>query len=178
MSNASRAASILMVLVPCVACDQATKHVASMNLQGRAPMSFLGDTFRLQYALNPGAFLGLGGALPEGVRSALFTTAVGVALLAMLVWAWRARLPGPQWTGVLLVVAGGLGNWVDRVRSGAVVDFMNMGVGSLRTGIFNVADVAIMAGAFLMIWRFGPSSRTAPPDASPPGPDPQAPVPG
>jgi len=48
--------------------------------------------------------------------------------------------------GVCLVLAGGASNWIDRVVRGSVIDFMNVGVGPLRTGIFNVADVAILTG--------------------------------
>ena len=53
-----------------------------------------------------------------------------------------------------LVVGGGLGNLVDRVmREGAVVDFLNVGIGPVRTGIFNMADVFIVAGvSFLVLW--------------------------
>ena len=50
-----------------------------------------------------------------------------------------------------LFIAGGVSNWVDRVVSGSVVDFMNVGVGWLRTGIFNFADVAIMLGITLFV---------------------------
>jgi signal peptidase II len=51
------------------------------------------------------------------------------------------------------VAAGGLGNLWDRLATGGwVVDFMNLGVGPLRTGIFNVADVALMAGVALVAW--------------------------
>jgi signal peptidase II len=57
-----------------------------------------------------------------------------------------------------MMVGGGLSNWFDRlVNEGRVVDFMNLGIGSFRTGIFNVADVAIMAGAAVMV--FGSSER-------------------
>jgi signal peptidase II len=52
--------------------------------------------------------------------------------------------------GACLFVAGGISNLADRVIRGSVVDFMNVGVGPLRTGIFNVADLAIMAGALLV----------------------------
>jgi signal peptidase II len=50
-----------------------------------------------------------------------------------------------------LFVAGGISNWIDRVVNGSVVDFMNVGVGWLRTGIFNFADVAIMLGITLFV---------------------------
>jgi signal peptidase II len=52
-----------------------------------------------------------------------------------------------------LLLAGGVGNLVDRVMCGYVVDFMNIVIGSLRTGIFNVADTAISAGAFMLAAR-------------------------
>jgi signal peptidase II len=62
------------------------------------------------------------------------------------------------------VVAGGASNWIDRLAFGRVVDFMNVGLGPLRTGIFNVADVAIMVGVGLLI--LGDARRRGPPSAS------------
>lgn len=124
--------------------------------------SYLGDTFRLTYIENRGAFLGMGSDWPEGVRFVAFvvvSTVLVFAALGVVVQRLLARGEGSDgkqrlWTdlsvlGPLLVVSGGVGNLIDRAqRDGAVVDFMNLGVGSLRTGIFNVADVAIMAGLF------------------------------
>jgi signal peptidase II len=53
--------------------------------------------------------------------------------------------------GVSPSLAGGASNWLDRAATGRVVDFMNVGLGPLRTGIFNVADVAIMCGAAVRV---------------------------
>jgi signal peptidase II len=62
-----------------------------------------------------------------------------------------------QVAGYALIVSGGASNWFDRARfDGLVVDFMNLGLGSLRTGIFNVADLAIVAGIGVLLvhgWR-------------------------
>jgi signal peptidase II len=52
--------------------------------------------------------------------------------------------------GLTLFIAGALSNWIDRVLRGSVVDFLNVGIHSLRTGIFNVADVAVMVGVALV----------------------------
>ncbi len=54
--------------------------------------------------------------------------------------------------GFAVFVAGGASNWIDRITRGSVVDFLNVGVGPVRTGVFNVADVAIMlgVGAFVL----------------------------
>jgi signal peptidase II len=53
--------------------------------------------------------------------------------------------------GLTLLIAGGASNWIDRAMRGSVVDFMNVGVGPVRTGIFNAADLAILCGAALFI---------------------------
>ena len=54
-----------------------------------------------------------------------------------------------------LICGGGSGKLIDRVAYGGsvITDFLNVGVGGLRTGIFNIADVAIMTGALLMVFR-------------------------
>jgi signal peptidase II len=73
----------------------------------------------------------------------------------------------PRWQFIACVgiLAGGLGNLIDRVTNhGQVTDFLNLGIGSLRTGIFNVADVAITGGALLLAWlwwRDGQASDSA-----------------
>ena len=71
------------------------------------------------------------------------------------------QLTSLQVVGSALIASGGISNWIDRVRdSGVVVDFLNVGVGTLRTGIFNVADLAIVAGlAVLLSSRRSPASH-------------------
>ena len=137
-------------IVLTIGCDRVTKHVATATLAGTPGKSFFADSVRLQYAENTGGFLGLGSDLHPGLRTVLFTTATGVLLLAMSVAAVRFQIGGAALLGVTLFIAGGVSNWIDRVAWGSVVDFLNVGVGPVRTGIFNVADVAILAGAVLI----------------------------
>ena len=86
------------------------------------------------------------------MRVALFTWGSGaIVLLALGMALWRG-LSTPAAAAAAIIAAGGAGNLWDRVQTGGwVVDFLNLGVGPVRTGIFNVADVALMAGAGLMI---------------------------
>jgi signal peptidase II len=70
----------------------------------------------------------------------------------LVVVAVRRRWSGWPALGLALFVAGGLSNWIDRVTQGRVVDFLNVGVGPIRTGVFNIADLAIMAGAVAFVW--------------------------
>ena len=88
----------------------------------------------------------------------VLTVGVGLLLLAIALYSlFGKNLDSTQVAGYALIVSGGASNWVDRARfDGLVVDFMNLGIGRLRTGIFNVADLAILAGiGVLMVhgWR-------------------------
>jgi signal peptidase II len=144
------------VALLCVGCDQATKRVAAEILKGTETLSFWGDMFRLAYAENSGAFLGMGGGWPEPLRWLAFTGAAIAVVAGSLAWVIaQTREPRHQSLAVwamVLVAAGGAGNLVDRViRDGRVIDFMNFGLGSVRTGIFNIADVQIMVGLGLLL---------------------------
>ncbi|MDQ7007742.1 MAG: signal peptidase II [Acidobacteriota bacterium] len=154
MTGARRITFVLSVIVACVTIDQLTKVAAKAGLAGRAPITFLGDFFRLHYAENPGAILSLGAFLPQQARFWVFVVFVGAVLAVMLVLCLgRWPLSTQEVLGFSLIIGGGSSNLADRIRhDGLVTDFMNIGVGGLRTGIFNVADVAILAGAGLLIW--------------------------
>lgn len=152
MSWVRRVLVMVVGLGASMACDQATKSIATDHLKGRPGHSFLGDTVRLTWATNDGAFLSLGGNLPETARFWVLTVAVGLLLLAIIAYAlFSPKLTAFQVAGYAVIAGGGLSNWVDRARfGGVVVDFMNLGIGPVRTGIFNVADLAIIAGIVLL----------------------------
>jgi len=120
-------------------------------LAGTANRSFLADTVRLEYAENAGAFLSLGADWPFWLRTTLFGIGNAVLLLALTAMAMRRRWSRPALLGLALCVAGGGSNLLDRLAFGRVVDFINVGLGSVRTGIFNVADMAIMLGAAMVV---------------------------
>jgi signal peptidase II len=138
---------VLLILLATVGCDRATKQAAATLLADAPVRSFLGDTVRLIYAENAGGFLGIGADLSVEWRLMVFTAATGLLLLALLLTAVHQRWHGARLLGAALIVAGGASNWIDRLATGSVIDFLNVGVGPVRTGVFNVADVAIMAGA-------------------------------
>jgi signal peptidase II len=140
----------LALLLTTIGCDRVTKHIAGANIAGQPGRSYLAGALRLEYAENTGAFMSMGSRLPEWARFGLFKVTVGVAL------AWLAVVALSRWTGAALagaslVFAGGVSNLLDRMIRGSVVDFLSVGWGPLRTGIFNVADVAILLGGVLIV---------------------------
>ena len=146
-----------------VGCDQASKEVAQSRLQGEPKVELLGGVVTMAYAENPGAFLGLGDDLPDGSRVALLVV-VNLGILAALGWwAFRRRQEVMVRLAATLVIAGGAGNLIDRVlrEGGRVVDFLVLRVGPLSTGVFNVADVAVMIGVGLLFIAVGRPARGA-----------------
>ncbi len=143
----------VVVVASCIGCDQATKRIATETLRNAPRQSYLGDTIRLEYAQNRGGFLSLGNNLPDSVRSLIF---IGITSVFMLV---VAGLMVRRWDVSLVVflsgafiLAGGIGNLIDRAtQNGLVTDFLNVGIGPLRTGIFNVADMAVTFGTIAFI---------------------------
>jgi len=142
---------VVMTIGATIGCDRVTKQVAETKLTGMATHSFFADTIRLEYVENAGAFLGVGAEWSPAVRTALFGFGNGLLLLVMSVLAIRHRWPRLALVGIAFFVAGGASNLLDRLTRGSVIDFINVGLGPLRTGIFNVADVAIMLGVGLVI---------------------------
>jgi signal peptidase II len=106
-------------------------------------------------AENPGAFLSLGSALPNTIRGGLFTIGVAVGLTILLIHLLRSRsVQWPWLIGLMLAWAGGASNLLDRLtRDGLVTDFILLRVGPLHTGVFNLADMAIMLGIAIVFWN-------------------------
>jgi len=148
----NRNALILTIITSTVIIDQITKVIARNNLPGRSPIRFLDDLFILQYSENTGAFLSLGANLPEWLRVLIFSILVGL-ILGWVAWSLFKDKDLHHYKTVYLslIVGGGTGNLIDRITRGSVTDFMNMGFGNLRTGIFNVADIAVTAAAVIML---------------------------
>src|SRR5690606_37742622 len=144
-----KALLIFLVCLPLIGCDRYTKQQAVILLKGQEPLSFLNGFFTLTYHENTGAMLSLGAYLPENIRFIIFTLLVGLVLVGGLTYFLIKPMNKYNFTIGLLILSGGFGNLYDRaLNDGRVVDFMLLQVGSLKTGVFNLADVAIMAGLF------------------------------
>ncbi len=134
--------------------DHATKAEAKEKLSGGMSFSYFFDTFRLQYSENTGAFLSLGEKLPKEAGFIMLTLLPALFLLLLFFYVlFSKKMPASQVIAFALIFTGGASNITDRFIAGRhVIDFMNLGIGPyLRTGIFNFADLYIMAGFFILI---------------------------
>lgn len=149
----SRFPAVFISVIAVLGLDQWTKMLATSHLKGEPQQLFLNGWFKLTYALNDGAFLSLGSELGPVLRPILLTIFPTVLLLGLLWFIFReVGLNKWQVVSLSLIVGGGLSNILDRIYYGKVVDMMQILIDPLPpTGIFNVADVAIMAGMFMML---------------------------
>jgi signal peptidase II len=166
----ARIVPFLAIALFCVGCDHAVKIAAESLLEARPPVELAGGIVRFELAYNGGAFLSLGSGLPLAVRNAIFGVGVPLGVVLVSLLALRdSTLRMPTLVALALLAGGGIANGIDRLMSGGyVTDFVSIGFGPLRTGIFNVADVAVMAGAIaLALFGFVSGRDTPEPTSAP-----------
>jgi signal peptidase II len=150
-------------LITVVAADLATKLVAVANLSPQhIPHEILGNGFRFTLVYNPGAAFGLN----LGVYSRWIFMALTIGALVILMRLYQATRQGDfvRTLAIGLVCGGAVGNLIDRIRSPrGVVDFIDVGVGDFRWPTFNVADMAVSVGAFLLAWVLWGEERSQAP---------------
>jgi signal peptidase II len=144
MARRALSSLVLVFIAAClVGCDHATKVAAKTVLESRGAMALVPGVLDLRYAENRGAaFSTLAASTHALVGPALLAFSV-LATLFVAVWWWRRRKASPlERAGYALVLAGAVGNAVDRAANGYVVDFIHIAYWP----VFNVADMAIVAG--------------------------------
>jgi len=130
-----------------LALDMATKLVVYNTMElGRPPLRLLGDFVRFTYIQNAGAAFGLF----QGNRW-FFVAVSSISIVAVIVLA-RAQRYRRAMTGAAfgLILGGALGNLIDRLWLGQVIDFVDLGFGSHRWPVFNVADIGVTGGVILL----------------------------
>jgi signal peptidase II len=147
-----------------VALDLWTKALIQARFQLFESLPLL-PGLALTYVRNKGAAFSLLATAPEAVRRPFFLAVIVVAVVAVLYYLRQTPLRDRLTRLALGMVAGGaIGNALDRVRYGEVVDFIEVGVRSIYTWpIFNVADSAVCVGVGLLLWRaYKPFSEEKP----------------
>lgn len=144
---------ILTIVLFTVGCDQVSKELTRTKVKPSAYIPIIDEHFILTNVENTGAMLGFGQNFPPIVKR-LFLQ--GLPFLVLLVLLYRI-LSKPNLNFLMLiafalVVGGGMGNLIDRIAHGSVTDFFLIKFGFLRTGIFNIADVAVTTGVLILIF--------------------------
>ncbi len=147
-------ALLIVVLVLGLALDLVTKMLVLRLMPLGSQVPLVSGFFNLVHVHNKGAAFGLLGGLSVEFTRILFIATTGL-VLAVVGYLWH-RLPQECWPAALgysLIMAGALGNLMDRVRLGEVVDFLDFYWGRYHWPAFNVADSLVCLGAGLLMWK-------------------------
>ncbi len=141
------AATVLVI----VALDQITKSLVLANLLLYETRVLVEGFINLVHVRNPGAAFGLLADTPEWFRGSFLIIITVLVMILVLLYFWHSRIYATRPTIALaLILAGGAGNLIDRIRFGEVVDFLDLYLGTYHWPAFNVADSAISVGAVLL----------------------------
>lgn len=140
---------LLVIAVIVLGLDQITKHLALTTLDPYAPLAVTAF-FNLVLVWNPGVSFGMLGGL--GADNPLVLGGLTLLIVTVLLF-WGAREPRALPRAALaMIVAGAIGNLIDRLRFGAVVDFLDFHLAGYHWPAFNVSDSAIVVGAMILLW--------------------------
>lgn len=155
MTTKQRVATALLGALAWIIIDQATKALFKQILTPGEVVSFLSGSLLILPTYNHGAFLSLGAGMSDATRNIVFIYGVLAILVGLFGWLLRSsKLGRTEVIATACILGGGLSNLFDRcVYDGRVFDFLNVGIGQLRTGVFNVADIGIMLGVALILFR-------------------------
>jgi signal peptidase II len=129
-----------------VVVDQLSKVWVTASIQQGSAVRLLGDLVRLIHSHNSGALFGLFGS------TAPVLAVASVVVIGLIVWFHARSGRNPVISIALgLLLGGALGNLIDRLRLGYVVDWVDMGIGAVRFWTFNLGDSAISVAILLLL---------------------------
>jgi signal peptidase II len=151
-SAIERAFIILLFLSFVIYSDQYTKSIAVKYLSTFPAISCCSDTFTLTYIENSNGFLGITSTYPWYLKFFLLNICIPLVLLYCLYYLFfKKHLSLLHLPILTIITAGGLSNLLDRlIHNGKVIDFMQLHIGPFASGIFNLADIYILGGSFLL----------------------------
>jgi signal peptidase II len=141
----------LPILAAILALDLGTKHLAQVFLSRIRSLTIIPSFFHLTYVENRGAAFGFLAETNAQFRTPFFIIISILAIISITIFYWK--MEGNDWTrlALLSIMGGALGNFIDRVRLGWVIDFLDLHWYQYHWPAFNVADMAICIGAGILI---------------------------
>lgn len=147
----------LPIFITGILLDQLVKYWAVMTLKGKAPVVLWGGLVKLVFATNKGAWGSAGANLSEPLRSVLLIVIPLILLIGIIVFfiLKPKDVSRHDLVAYSFIASGGIGNVIDRILYNEVVDMFWFGLDQyrfLQTNVFNIADVWVMLGFFIIVF--------------------------
>ena len=146
---------VIVLILLNFGCDQVSKGLVREKVSPLAYIEVIGDNLILTNVENTGAMMSVGQGLPP-ILKIIFLQLLPILVLSILIYKILHKNKLDRWLAIAFafVVGGGVGNLIDRITYGSVTDFLQIRIGPLRTGIFNMADVSVTLGALFILFIF------------------------
>ena len=152
--NIIRIVLILLIITVNIGCDQFSKKIVKRSVLPYETIHVLSDHLTVTRVENSGAFLSAGDSMSKASKQIFLTLIPIIAMVLGLAYLFLTPVSKNMLVGLCFVIGGGVGNLFDRVLYGSVTDFLFVKLGIFETGVFNLADVSIMTGMFLIFLQF------------------------
>ncbi len=152
MKKRLRAIRITTLVLLTFALDQISKNIVRNNISESEIINVLGNYLTLKRIENPGAVLGIGANLPSMSKTIYFQLLpIFVLLYFFRLILVKVEISKLTVFGLAMAIGGAVGNIYDRAIYGSVTDFIQLKMGMLKTGIFNIADIFVVTGTIIVI---------------------------
>jgi len=145
---------ILLMIIINIGCDRFSKTIVKRSVLPYETIRVLNDHLTVTRVENSGAFLSAGDSMSKNAKQIFLALLPAIFLILGLAYLFVKPVSNNMLIGLCFVIGGGVGNIFDRVFYGSVTDFLYVKFGFFQTGVFNMADVSIMAGMFLIFLQF------------------------
>ena len=152
--NIIRIVLILLIITVNIGCDQFSKTIVKRSVLPYETIRVLNDHLTVTRVENSGAFLSAGDSMSKVSKQIFLTLVPIIAMVLGLTYLVVKPVSNNTLIGLCFVIGGGVGNLFDRILYGSVTDFLYVKFGFFQTGIFNMADVSIMVGIFVILLQF------------------------
>lgn len=152
--NLSRTKFIIILIVVNIALDQITKIIARIYIRKGQVIDVIGEVLQLYNVENEGAFLGMGSDMNPTMKL-IFLLILPVIVLGYVIYyiLKNKEIDRLSLIAFCCIIGGGIANVFDRIVYGSVTDFLHIDFGGVfRTGIFNVADMSVTTGMFILLY--------------------------
>ncbi|WP_108831443.1 signal peptidase II [Aedoeadaptatus coli] len=139
---------VTLIILLLIALDQLSKLAVLGHLAGGGEVEIIPGFFRLLYVENRGAAFGI---LQEGRPLFIVITIAVIGVLLYGIYRKRDEVKGPMRVALVLILAGAVGNFIDRLRLNFVVDFLSFRFFGRDFAVFNLADCFIVVGTILLM---------------------------
>ena len=153
MIEKKRNISISIIIALSIFLDQISKILIRNNVEQYSDIKLIGEYFILTNVENSGSFLGMGSGFSPIMKSVFLIILPIIVLISIIIYVYRDKeIDKVSLIGFSIIIGGGIGNIFDRIIYGSVTDFLFIDLGGIfKTGIFNIADLAVTTGMILIL---------------------------